>query len=107
MKVADIDWDEGNWPKCGGHGVSRVEIERLFRSSPSVYADPTHSRDEQRLRAIGRTAGGRWLFVAFTLRQRDGKTFVRPVSARYMHRKEVSAYARRKDAEKDAGSPDR
>jgi uncharacterized DUF497 family protein len=30
--------------------------------------------------------------VAFTLRQRDGKTYIRPVSARYMHRKEVEFY---------------
>ena len=23
MKIAGFDWDAGNWPKCGMHGVSR------------------------------------------------------------------------------------
>jgi uncharacterized DUF497 family protein len=30
MKIAGFYWDSGNWPKCGKHGVSREEIERLF-----------------------------------------------------------------------------
>ncbi len=92
MQVAGFDWDEGNWPKCGRHGVSRDEIETLFRAGPAVYADPDPLATEQRLRAIGRTLGDRWLFVAFTYRQREGRTLVRPVSARYMHRKEVAFY---------------
>ncbi|TBN45900.1 BrnT family toxin, partial [Paracoccus sediminis] len=25
MKIAGFDWDDGNWPKCGKHGVSRAE----------------------------------------------------------------------------------
>jgi len=28
MKIAGFDWDDGNWPKCGKHGVSRTEIEQ-------------------------------------------------------------------------------
>ena len=32
------------------------------------------------------------MFVAFTVRERGGMWFIRPVSARYMHRKEVEAY---------------
>jgi uncharacterized protein len=32
------------------------------------------------------------MFVAFTLREKTGKQFVRPISARYMHLKEVEFY---------------
>jgi uncharacterized DUF497 family protein len=32
------------------------------------------------------------MFVAFTIRIRDGKQFVRPISARYMHAKEIEGY---------------
>ncbi|HVW94092.1 MAG TPA: BrnT family toxin [Devosia sp.] len=89
---AEFDWDEGNWRKCQSHGVSIEEIEGLFRGAPRVAPDPAHSSSEDRLIAVGRTAGGRPLFVAFTLRQQDGRQLIRPVSARYMHRKEAERY---------------
>jgi uncharacterized protein len=95
--VAAFDWDDGNWPKCGKHGVSKEEIETLFRDGPDIYADPHHSIEEQRLRAIGRTRAGKWLLIAFTLRERDGQTLIRPVSARYMHKKEIDHYERQKE----------
>lgn len=41
---------------------------------------------------IGKTAGGRSVFLVFTIRERGGKRLIRPVSARYMHRKEVKNY---------------
>lgn len=88
----EFDWDEGNWRKCQAHGVSIEEIEDLFRSEPRVAPDPIHSTDETRLIAIGRSLDGRALFVAFTLRERNGRQVVRPVSARYMHRKEAERY---------------
>jgi len=25
MKVAGVEWDTGNWPKCGKHGVSKED----------------------------------------------------------------------------------
>ena len=37
FQVSDFDWDEGNWPKCGKHGVSRSEIERMFFSDPWIF----------------------------------------------------------------------
>ena len=40
MKVAGFDWDEGNWPKCGKHGVSRAEIEEVLSGTPAVMPDP-------------------------------------------------------------------
>ena len=90
MKVAGFDWDNGNWPKCGKHGVSRQEIEQVLLGSPAVMPDP--HPDEPRMRAIGQTATGRYVFLVFMLREVNGLTLLRPISARYMHRKEVDRY---------------
>ena len=106
MRVAGFDWDAGNLAKCQKHGVSVAEIEALFRGEPAVHADPAHSLTEQRLRAIGRTVAGRWLLVAFTLRRRASGVRLRPISARYMHAKEVRRYERTQ-AEEASGPPDR
>ena len=93
MKIDGFDWDAGNRVKCQKHGVSLPEIEALLRSQNTrILSDPAHSRDEVRSRAVGRTGLGRWIFVAFTLRRRDGLTLLRPVSARYMHAKDVENY---------------
>ena len=43
---------------------------------------------ETRFRAISRNSEGRPLFVVFTMRERDGQLYVRPINARYMHRNE-------------------
>jgi uncharacterized DUF497 family protein len=88
--IAGFDWDEGNWPKCGKHGVSKEEIELVFRDELVAMPDP--HPDEPRMRAIGKTPSGRYLFVVFMLRAHDGQTFIRPVSARYMHKKEIEHY---------------
>ena len=92
MKVAGFDWDEGNWPKCGKHGVSRTEIEEVLLGTPAVMPDPFP--EEPRMRAIGTTAAGRHVFLVFMLRQIDGETRLRPISARYMHQKEIAHYER-------------
>ena len=44
------------------------------------------------MRAIGRTKAGRFVFLVFMLRQDDGKTLLRPISARFMHQKEIDHY---------------
>ena len=90
VKIAGFDWDDGNWPKCGKHGVSREEIEQVLLGDPVVMADPFP--DEPRMRAIGKTQAGRYLFLAFMLRKIDGQAKLRPISARYMHPKEVAHY---------------
>jgi uncharacterized DUF497 family protein len=87
-----FDWDAGNLAKCQKHGVSIVEIEELFRSDPSVGRDERHSEVEDRYVAIGRNRVGRPIFVIFTFRVTNGNRLVRPVSARYMHRKEIDRY---------------
>ena len=98
VSVAGFEWDEGNWPKCGRHGLTRDEIEAVFEGSPAVYPDPAHSREEERMLAIGTTQAGRWLLVAFTLRRRERETLIRPISASYMHRKEVDHYERQSES---------
>lgn len=90
MKIAGFDWDKGNWPKCGKHGVSRAEIEEVFTGAPAVETDPFP--EEVRMRAIGKSAAGRYVFVVFMLREIDGQMKLRPISARYMHEKEIAHY---------------
>jgi hypothetical protein len=57
MKIFGFDWDSGNWPKCGKHGVTKIEVEAVFKNTPAIYPDPFPS--EARLRAIGRNDDGR------------------------------------------------
>jgi uncharacterized DUF497 family protein len=74
------------------HGVSAAEIEHLFAGSVMVRPDVKHSREEERFQAIGRGRRGRFIFVVFTIRTRDGRRLIRPISARYMHQKEIDYY---------------
>ena len=90
MKITGFDWNEGNWPKCGKHGVSREEIEQVLLGMPAVMAD-AHT-DEPRMRAIGKTAAGRYVFLVFMFRKAESETMLRPISARYMHKKEIDHY---------------
>ncbi len=89
MDIYGFDWDSGNWPKCGTHGVSREEIERLFTEGNATYSpDLDHTTmEEDRYVVVGRV-DGRSIFVAFTIRG----NLIRPVSARYMHKREAKHY---------------
>ncbi len=53
---------------------------------------PDPHPDEPRMRAIGKTAAGRYVFVVFMLRKINQQTRLRPISARYMHQKEIAHY---------------
>lgn len=90
MEIAGFDWNSGNWSKCGKHGVSREEIEQVLLGEPAVMADPFP--DEPRMRAIGKTEAGRYVFLVLMLREVDGQIWLRPISARYMHPKEIDHY---------------
>ena len=90
-RVQGFDWDDGNRAKCQKHGVSIPEIEALFMNAPRIAPDPKHSDDEDRMIAVGRTNAGRPVFVAFTIRTKN-RRLIRPVTARYMHAKEIAAY---------------
>jgi uncharacterized protein len=92
MQFSGFDWDDGNWPKCGKHGVSKTEIESLLLSKPFVLPDRTPGLTETRYNAVGLNAEERYLFIVLTLRRNEIGTFARPISARYMHEKESSRY---------------
>jgi len=87
-----FDWDKGNRGKCLKHSVSVDEIENLFYENILVAPDIHHSSKEQRFRAIGITFEGRYLFIVFTMRLKNKLQLIRPISARYMHKKEVNAH---------------
>ncbi|GGA92238.1 hypothetical protein GCM10011491_20320 [Brucella endophytica] len=89
-KIAGFDWDEGNWPKCGKHGVSLDEIEQVLRHMTFRIPDPNPG--ETRYRTAGRAPDGRIVFIVYTHRERDGYIYLRLISARHMHDKEVRAY---------------
>ena len=91
-KIAEFDWDEGNRHKCQEHGVSIAEIENLFKRPVMILPDPAHAQTETRMRAIGKTEQGRSVFLVFTIRKRGRKRLIRPISARYMHAKEIKHY---------------
>ena len=91
-QVAGFDWDEGNRDKCCKHGVKLEQIEQLFGSTPHVFPALEHSKPETRYLAIGRDVEGRHIFVAFTVRNRAGQRLIRPISARFMHAKEIAHY---------------
>jgi len=105
LRVSGFDWDHGNRTKCQKHGVTIAQIEALFQRGPRIAPDPKHSADEDRLIAVGRTSAGRPLFVAFTIRTKNSGRLIRPVTARFMHAKEIEAYEKESSpSEKRQGS---
>ena len=64
----------------------------FFHEPMLLLEDPAHSKSEPRYHALGKTADGRLLHVTFT--SRAAGTLIRVISARTMHRKERSIYAR-------------
>jgi uncharacterized DUF497 family protein len=90
QRCVGFDWDEGNqgknWEK---HRVTDAECEEVFFNEPLVASeDPAHSKREKRFFALGHTAAGRLLFVAFTIR----RDLIRVISARDMTRREMRKY---------------
>jgi len=92
VQILGFQWDEGNCTKCQKHGVSLVEIEFVLSHDFAVSTDEAHSEAECRFQAIGQTEEGKYLFIVFTLHKHEENTIIRPISARYMHQKEVNYY---------------
>lgn len=92
LAVDGFDWDDGNRAKCLKHGLAVAVIEDLFTRPVAILPDAGHSQQERRYRAIGRTGRGRGVFIVFTLRRKGVPLLIRPISARYMHRREMKQY---------------
>jgi uncharacterized DUF497 family protein len=50
------------------------------------------------------TAAGRHLLIAFTRRAIGGQLFIRPISARFMHAKEIQHYEAQSEDPSEAAS---
>ena len=89
-KITGFDWDVGNQTKSvDKHGVTCDEAEQAFLNAPlKVLFDPFHSETEPRFHAFGKSNGGRYLTIAFTIRG----TLIRVISARPMGHKEREFY---------------
>jgi len=74
------------------HGLSVAEIESLFDQPVVILPDKENAQGERRFRAIGTTPKKRNAFVVFTERDRGNGVLIRPISARYMHKREVGSY---------------
>ena len=71
------------------HQVTPEEAEDVFFHEPLVVrSDIRHAKIEKRYYALGQTAPGRRLFVAFTIRRK----LIRVISARDMNRNETTSY---------------
>jgi len=88
--LTGFDWDENNreknWEK---HQVLAGECEEVFFNLPLLLqADSAHSQNEPRYFVLGHTIAGRYLFIAFTVREDK----IRVISARDMSKKERKIY---------------
>jgi uncharacterized DUF497 family protein len=92
-----FDWDDGNSRKIWErHGVLTSECEQVFLNRPLVVTDDaSHSQQESRYYALGKTDLGRKLFVVFTVRGE----LIRVISARGMSRGEREVFTRAEQAE--------
>ena len=88
MRYQYIEWDEYNlWKNEIKHGVTAEEIEQCFNNPPFVIFP--HKRYRNRRVLLGRTFGGRHLFVVF---QDKSKDTARPIHARDMKSNERALY---------------
>jgi uncharacterized DUF497 family protein len=90
-----FDWNDDNVDKnWERRRVTPEEAEDIFFNEPLIVArDVGHSGREKRHYALGRTATGRTLFIAFTLRA----TLIRVISVRDMNRREEEEYRRHEE----------
>lgn len=88
--IAGFEWDAGNIDKNRDkHGVSNAECEEVFFNAPLlIRPDSSHSREETRNAAFGRTDADRPLFIVFFVRN----NYIRVISARDMTGKELEVY---------------
>ena len=70
----------------------------MLENEITLFDDPHDPDIEKRFRAIGKDESGRHVFIVFSIRHSRNKRLIRPISARYMHRKEIESYERQEEA---------
>ena len=84
-----LEWDENNiWKNEVKHGVTAEEIEQCFNNPPFVIFP--HKRVADRRVLLGKTFGGRYLFVVF--QHKSNSEVARPIHARDMKMNERQIY---------------
>jgi len=73
--------------------VSRAEVEQVLLGEPAVMIDPYPG--EPHMWVMEKTADERYVFLVFMSHEINGQTKLRPISARYMHQKEIDHYEQR------------
>ena len=96
MKQIIFDWDEGNIEHTTRRGITLSEIEFVLSNDPMVKPDHYPAEIEERWNAIGQNEVGRFVFIVFTFREISEVLKMRPITARYMHDKEVRKYERQR-----------
>lgn len=90
-----FEWDprkaEANAAK---HGVTFDDAVTVFQDPDALDgSDLQHSSEESRFLRLGRSADGRVLMVAYTLRRGGDAETIRIISSRRASRRERAAYA--------------
>jgi len=87
MLWREFDWDEGNQSKIKSR-FSIEDVEQFFAQDLYVIHDTAHSKNEDRMIAVGQGPNNKPMFVCYTLRGSK----IRVISARYMSIKEAKRY---------------
>ncbi len=89
-KIIGFEWDHGNFDKSyERHGITPNEAEEVFADKNKLLLeDIKHSKLEERISTIGKTAQGSILFVSFIVRENK----IRIISARTANKKERRLY---------------
>ncbi|MBI4600444.1 MAG: BrnT family toxin [Planctomycetes bacterium] len=73
------------------HGIDFQEVEQIFAATHVVLRGPTDQYGERRYTSLGRTAGGRYLLVVYTVPQPG---LAKVITARDMMPRERHYYLR-------------
>ena len=68
MDEQEFDWDESNVQHLARHNVSPQEAEQAILDPNAVMLEIQAAEEEDRVKAVGRTASGRILVTVFTFR---------------------------------------
>ena len=73
----EFDWDDANIGHLAQHGVAPKEAEQAILDPHGMFLEIQFHDDEERTKALGMTATGRFLTVVFSFRG----AAIRPITA--------------------------